>query len=205
MRLRRTGYGCRIGPHFVAAFGYADICILSLTPCGLRTIVSICEACANEYCIEFNGSKCEKLIFCRQPLPENMYPHVLVNNAGVPVKEYVVHLGNRIACDVSERHMDTIIAKFYKQYNLLLSRFGKIASFVKCQLFVTYCCSFYGVTLCDLKYIESVLVALRKCSRLIWNISTRTHSDILPHMTGPVFVDICWGSGLLNITTVPWN
>ena len=80
--------------------------------------------------------------------------------------------------------MDNIIANFYKQYNLFLWRFGKIASLVKSQLFVTYCCSFYGVTLRDLKDIESVLVALRKCTRHIWNISTRTHSDILPHMTG---------------------
>ena len=77
MRLRHSGYGCRIGPHFVGAVGYADdICILSLTPYGLRTMVSICEAYANDYCIEFNGSKCEMLIFSRQPLPENMYPRV---------------------------------------------------------------------------------------------------------------------------------
>ena len=32
--------------------------------------------------------------------------------------------------------------------------------------------------------IESVLVALCECTRHIWNISPRTHSDILPHMTG---------------------
>ena len=29
-----------------------------------------------------------------------------------------------------------------------------------------------------------MLVALRKCIRHIWNISARTHSDILSHMTG---------------------
>ena len=83
-----------------------------------------------------------------------------------------------------EKHVDNIITNCYKQYNLFLTRFGKIASLVKSQLFVTYQCSFYGVILCDLKDIESVLVALRKCTRHIWNISPRTHSDILPHMTG---------------------
>ena len=87
MRLRRSGYGCRIGPHFVGAVGYADdMYILSLTPYRLRAMVLICVAYANEYCIEFNWSKCEMLIFCRQPLPENMYRRVLVNNAVVPVK-----------------------------------------------------------------------------------------------------------------------
>ena len=177
MRLCHSGYGCRIGPHFVGADGYADdICILSLTPYGLRTMVSMCEAYANEYCIEFNGSKCEMLIFSRQPLPENVYPRVLVNSAAVPVKQSVIHLSHKISCDVSERPMDNIIANSYKQYNLFLSRFGKIA--------LTYCCSFYGASLYDLKDIESVLVALRKCTRHIWNISPRTHSDILPHMTG---------------------
>ena len=29
-----------------------------------------------------------------------------------------------------------------------------------------------------------MLVVLRKCTRHIWNISPRTHSNILPHMTG---------------------
>ena len=52
MRLHHSGYGCRLGPHFVGAVGYADdMCILSLTPYGLKTMVSICEAYANEYCI----------------------------------------------------------------------------------------------------------------------------------------------------------
>ena len=185
MRLRHSGYGCRIGPQPVGAVDYADdMCILSLTPCGLRTMVSICEAYANDHCIEFNGSKCDTLIFCRRPLPENMYPRVLVNNAVVPVKESVINLGHKISCDASERRMDNIIANFYKQCNLFLSRFVKIAFLVKNQPFVTYCCPFYGVTLCDLKDIESGLVALRKCTRHIRNISPRPHSDILPHMTG---------------------
>ena len=72
-----------------------------------------------------------------------MYPCVLVNNAAVPVKESVIHLGHKISSDLSERHMDNIIANFYKQCNLFLSRLGKIASLVKSQLFITYCCSFY--------------------------------------------------------------
>ena len=80
--------------------------------------------------------------------------------------------------------MDNIIANFYKQYKPFLSRFGKIASPVKSQLLVTYCCSFYGVKLCNLKDIESVLVALRKCTRHIWNICPTTPSAILTHMTG---------------------
>ena len=113
-----------------------------------------------------------------------MYPRILVNNGVVPAKESVVHLGHKISCDVSERHVENVIAKFYKQYNLFLSRFGRVTSYVKSLLFVTYCSSFYGVTLCDLKDIDPVLVALRKCTRRIWNISPRTHSDILPHLTG---------------------
>ena len=66
MRLRHSGYGCRIGPHFVDAVGYADdIFISSLTPCVLRTMVSICEAYANGYCIQLNWFKCDMPIFCR--------------------------------------------------------------------------------------------------------------------------------------------
>ena len=87
-------------------------------------MVVICEAYANEYCIELDGSKCEMLIFCIQPLPENIYPHVLVNNAVVHVKESVIHFGHTISYDAIERHMDNIIANFYKQYNFFLSRFG---------------------------------------------------------------------------------
>ena len=58
MRLRHRGYGCHIEPHVVGAVGYADdMCISSLTPCGLGTIDSFCEAYANEYRTEFDGSK----------------------------------------------------------------------------------------------------------------------------------------------------
>ena len=185
MRLRSSGYGCRMGPHFLGAFGYADdICILCLTPNGLRKMITICETYAVEYCIEFNGSKCEMLILSRRPLPLCMRPCVKVNNTVVPIKDSVIHLGNKISSDVTERHVDYIVAKFYKQYNLFLSRFGKVSSLVKSQLFATYCCSFYGITLCDLSNTDSALVALRKCIRQVWRISPRTHCDLLPHISG---------------------
>ena len=84
----------------------------------------------------------------------------------------ISHLRRKSQCDVSERYMDDII--------------------IKSQLFVTYYCSFYWVTLCELKGIGSLLVAQRKYIH-IWNISLRRHSYILH--TLPVFADICWRGG----------
>ena len=188
IRLRHSGHGCRTRPHFVGYFGYAeDMCILSLTPCGLSTIAKHMPTVLN--------SKYELPIFCRQPLPENIYPRVLVNNAAVPIKETAFHLDHKIPCYVSEMRSDNVIAKFYKQYSLFLSRFGKIASLVR------NCCSFYDITLCDVKDIYTVLESLRKCIRHIWNFSPKL---ILIYCgIWPLFVGICWRSSLLNITTVP--
>ena len=143
---------------------------------------------------------CEMLIFRGQALPESVYPHVFVHNAAVPLK-ICCSFGPENLMWICERHMDNVIAKLYKQYILFPSRFGKVASLVKSQLFVNYCCSFYGVTLCDLNDIDSVSVAQRQCIRHIWNICPGTHCHILPYMT--TISDTCWRSALLNITTVP--
>ena len=128
MRLRHSGYGRRPWPHSVVAFSHANgMCILSLTPCGLWTMSTIWEAYANEYFIEFNWSRCEMLFFLETTTTRKYVSSCLVNNAVVPVKEYIINLGRKISCDVSERHMYIVIAKFYKQYSLFpLTHWGRV-------------------------------------------------------------------------------
>ena len=57
-RLRASGMGCHIGKMYAEPFGYADDVVLLATSLdALREMVSICEACAEEYQLLFNLSK----------------------------------------------------------------------------------------------------------------------------------------------------
>ena len=52
-------------------------------------------------------------------------------------------------------------------------------SSLKCDLFSTYCSSFYGSNLCDLKKLDTLEVQWRKAQRRIWSLPYRTHCSLL--------------------------
>ena len=73
------------------------------------------------------------------------------------------------------------LSKFWKSYNLFMADFGHIKSFVKCKLFKTYCCSFYGAALWPLSSnsVSNVCTAWRKALRYIWGVPYTTHKYLV--------------------------
>ena len=68
LALSKSGVGCYIGSNFVGALAYADdIVLIAPTATAMRTLLSICDEYATEYCISFNASKSE----CLAVLPAN--------------------------------------------------------------------------------------------------------------------------------------
>ena len=76
-------------------------------------LIVIFEEFANEYCIEFNGSKSKMIIFSKYPIQDAMKSFVKVNNVNVPIKEYVIHLGNKLSGKLNESNIGHITANFY--------------------------------------------------------------------------------------------
>ncbi len=53
------------------------------------------------------------------------------------------HLGYTTSVSDKDSMISGGIASFWKAFNLLMSDFGGLYSFIKCKLFKQYCCSFY--------------------------------------------------------------
>ena len=187
--LKESGYGCHIGPYYCGALGYADdICLLSPSLSGLNRMIKICEQYADDHCIMFNGSKSQLIKFevKRQVKSQNDHVHVYVSGIMVKCQNEITHLGHKIYNDINKDDIKCVISKFWKQYNMFKSQFVNLSSEIKNKLFHTYCTSFYGVQICDISKTDKLQAAYRKCVRNIWNISYRTHNDILLCLTGQI-------------------
>ena len=46
---------------------------------------------------------------------------------------------------------ECVASNFIKSVNILMADLGSVSSSVLIKLFIQYCCSFYGVDLCDLR------------------------------------------------------
>ncbi len=91
------------------------------------------------------------------------------------------HLGHTTSVSVKDSRISGAIASFWKAFNLLMSDFGGLYSFIKCKLFKQYCCSFYGSNLLLLtsKRCYDICVACRRALKKLWNVPYRTHKKIL--------------------------
>ena len=106
------------------------------------------------------------------------------------------HLGHLITSslyddeDIVRRRGD-----FIGQVNNVICYFRKLNSFVRNNLFRSYCTSFYGCELWSLDNhcIDDLSIAWRKGLRKIWNIPPQTHRDLIPLLNGclPLLDEIC--------------
>ncbi len=73
--------------------------------------------------------------------------YMFVNGDKTEKSECAVNLGYRISTNDNESMCKSVIVSFWMYFNMFMSDFGHIYSFVKSKLFKMYCCSFYGVPL----------------------------------------------------------
>ena len=96
--------------------------------------------------------------------------------------EWVVsmdYLGFKMSCVDNNSYIDTITKDFNFKFNIFMGDFNGIKSKLKCNLFSTYCSSFYGSNLCDFKKLDYLEVQWRKAQRRIWSLSYRTHCSLV--------------------------
>ena len=191
-RLKDSGVGCYMGNHFTGACGYADdLTLVCPTQKSLNMLVRICEIYADEFDVTFNAKKSKLLLFvgreCNDPDVS-----VIVNGAKIEKSESTDHLGHKI----STRDRDSIctngVAAFWKGFNIFMSRFGHVYSFLKCKLFKQYCCSFYGAPLWNLNSsaADKICIAWRRALRKLWNVPPQTHNKTIALLSDTVPLDI---------------
>jgi hypothetical protein len=77
---------------------------------------------------------------------------------------------------------------------VFMGDFGHIKSYLKCNLFKQYCCTFYGAPLLSLNNYHQLNVEWRKALRQVWRLPCTTHSHIITQLSDvmPMFF------GLIN-------
>lgn len=182
-QLRKSGVGCYAGPHFCGAIGYADdIVILCPTVTGMKKMLSICEQYAQSHLIKFNGTK-SKLITFVPSGGSRKNPDLYFCGEKIPNVNKVEHLGHRLSINTEGQvNISYIKSKFIGSFNDMYANLGNVPSTILYRLFHQYCCSFYGVILCNIRSesFEELCTAYRKIIRKVFKLPHLAHSNILP-------------------------
>jgi hypothetical protein len=140
--ISKAGVGCYIGGIFVGAFAYADdIVIVAPSATALRSLLTICDDYAREYCIAFNAAKSKCLVVLPskrrwlQPYVDNC--RFFIGNKPIELVNSFCHLGHIISNDLSD---DLDITKrrndFIRQVNNVTCYFRGLTPSVKLQAFL---------------------------------------------------------------------
>ncbi len=134
-KLKKSGVGCQISNYFIVCLLFADdVTLMCPTIKGLKKIIAICEQYVTEFNIKFNGKKSKLLIFkgkgCKISINK-----IEVNGDTIYSSEMANHLGHTTSVSDEDSIISGAIGSFWKAFNLLMSDFDGLYSFIKCKLF----------------------------------------------------------------------
>jgi len=151
--LKKAGFGCYIGIHFVGALAYTDdIVLVAPSATALRKMLAICEDYADEYCIFFNAAKSKCLVIlpnCHRSSAKEFYGCIFyVANKPIEHVKSFLHLCHSFTSEFNDDE-DIINGRsnFVRYTNNSLCYFRKLHQFVQYKLFQAYCTSLYGCEL----------------------------------------------------------
>ena len=185
--LQASGRGCYWDNHFAGALCYADdLTILAPSPDALRKMIVDCEAFGHSHGLRFNAAKTQLICFRRTTCPVQC--HFSFNEQSMPVVDSVVHLGNILQFNLSDRlDIHSKSMSFIRKANTVLFRFKCTDPLTKMKLFQSYCLSLYGSCLwrLDCEELNSLSASFNNIIRRIWNLPRISHTSIV-HSVGSV-------------------
>ena len=95
------------------------------------------------------------------------------------------YLGTTLYSDVKLKHTPDVVRDLTVRLINLFVDFSFVDSLILLRLFDSYCMNLYGSKLFrynDIKSMELLYVTWRKSIRKIWNISPRSHCNLLYHI-----------------------
>ena len=151
-----------------------------MAPCkkGLEELLKVCEKFSEDYKVKFNASKSQFIIFHginKKPMDTG----VVFGGSKLDIQDHAIHLGHKIFANLKYDDVDGVLACFYKQVNMCISRFRKIPSSIRVQLFLQHCSSLYGFMLLNGSSYKKIEIAWRKSLRRVWNLPYQTHCNLL--------------------------
>jgi exonuclease III len=188
-RLKQKPFGCHIDSLYVGAICYADdLTLVSPSIQGLQEMIHICEQFGLEYGVKFNDTKSKAMMFGDN---SSVTRQITICGKTLEWVKEALHLGNVLSVESNDlADISNKKCKFYQSVNHLFAKFGSLQSEILCNLFNTYCTSYYGSQTWDLEssYIDSLFVAWNKASRRVWRLPTRCHTNLLPYIMGQLYI-----------------
>jgi hypothetical protein len=180
IRLKHCGSGCHLGHLFTGALSYADdVALLAPTLTAAKVMLNVCEQFANNFNVLFNADK-SALLVCGRSIRKEV--NLRLNGRIIQQNSTAVHLGTTIGDNSSTRNVKKAASDLYCLTNVLMCKFGHCSIDVLSALFFSYCSSFYGCPLWDLRNIEPILTAWRKCLKRIWKLNIRTRTKYINNL-----------------------
>ena len=94
-KLKDSGVGCYIGPHYYGSLSYADdIVLLNPSVSGTNRMLRICEQYAKEHSILFNSKKSNVIVFSNSHRYVDTVSRILIINEPLTVCNQAKHLGH---------------------------------------------------------------------------------------------------------------
>ncbi len=185
IRIEETGVGCHMGIRFIGALAFADhLNLLAPTLSGLKILIDVCEKYAKEFNIKFNGSKSCLLLFKGRNCKISTRG-VTVNGVSLTVSETSVHLGHHMSTKDKECIINAAKNSFWRSFNLFISDYGHIYSFLKMSFLDNIAVYTIGHLCGNCKVMElSFCVAWRKALKIIWSVHPQTHCDVIAALLG---------------------
>jgi len=178
-KLQSSGFGCHIGSLYCGCFGFADdATLLSPSINSLKLMLNVVDRFGEEYKVKFNPDKCQLISYSPNNVIIDGFHH---ENTFIKNEKYAIHLGNVIGYKLYDKNIYDVTDKFICSVNFVLSTFKHCFSFVKYNLFKTYCMSLYGAMLWDFSSssTEHFFTQWRKSVRRVWKLPATTHCKLL--------------------------
>ena len=100
------------------------------------------------------------------------------------VSESGIHLAHSIGHNSNKDAISKGISDMVYRTNYVMSKFGCCNALIRSHMFNTYCTSYYGCPLWDLRngHVNRFYTNWRKCVRKIWRVPWMTNGRILRHL-----------------------
>ena len=169
--LNNVKKGCIVNDVRLNHLVYADdLCLIAPSVHALQNLINMCEKFAEDNDIVYNTTKTVCMCIRPKNFKCSFEPIVLLSGTKLKFVDCYKYLGVFICCDQSD---DTAIdyqrRNLYNRGNMLIRNFKHCNDSVKCQLFLSFCTSFYCAPLW-LRYKKESLRRLKVAYNRIFRI-----------------------------------
>ena len=98
------------------------------------------------------------------------------------------------------------IGSIWGFYSSMITDFGHVRPYLLCNLFKTYCCSYYGSPIWDMsKSIDKIGSTWRCALKRIWNVPRETHREIITLLSDSIPIALSLYKRFLKFVKVAHN